>query len=109
MTEQGCIFCQIVSGTLAAPKVWENDQVLAFKDLNPSADTHILIVPKTHIQDFLSVSDLAVLDGFRQAAQELIRENNLTGAYKLIFNGGSYQHVPHLHWHLLGGKLTGHL
>lgn len=109
MTDQNCIFCQIVNGTLAAPKVLENDQVLAFNDLSPSAETHILIVPKEHVPSFLSVAGPALLDSLRQAAQALIRERGLSGAYKLVFNGGSYQHVPHLHWHLLGGKLTGHL
>lgn len=108
METADCIFCKIVNGKVATEKLLDNDQVVAFYDISPSADVHVLIAPKKHVASFIDLEDLSVLDAMRQAGQQLIRQLNLENAYKLVFNGGAYQHVPHLHWHLLGGKLLSH-
>lgn len=103
-----CLFCNIARGLVPAKIIMENSQVVAFYDQSPSAETHVLIVPKAHVASFIEIQDLALWGALRQAAQRLISELNLKKSYKLVFNGGSYQHVPHLHWHLLGGKMTTH-
>lgn len=108
MTTQDCIFCKFVANEIPVSKVLENDLIFVFPSNQPAAETHLLILPKKHIANFMSVKDLAVWEGMRQAAQQLIQEYNLGSSYQLVFNGGSYQHVPHLHWHLLGGKVRSH-
>lgn len=100
-----CIFCKISSGEVETDKVLENEDLVAFNDHSPSADTHVLIVPKRHVESFLSLDGDVLLGKMRRAAQQVIRELNLEGGYRLVFNGGKYQHVPHLHWHVLGGNL----
>lgn len=106
--DSACIFCQVAGGQVPARKVWENELVIAFHDRAPSAETHILIIPKTHVGSFTDLKDLSVWEALRQAARQVIADLNLEKSYKLVFNGGSYQHIPHLHWHLLGGKMTTH-
>lgn len=103
-----CLFCNIARGLVLAKIIMENKQVLAFYDQFPSAETHVLIVPKVHVANFVEIQDLALWDALRQAAQQLVRDLDLDKSYKLVFNGGSYQRIPHLHWHLLGGKMTTH-
>lgn len=103
-----CLFCNIAGGQVPAKIIMANRQVVAFYDQSPSAETHVLIVPKAHVASFTEMTDSALWGAFRQAAQQLISELNLDKSYKLVFNGGSYQHIPHLHWHLLGGKMTTH-
>lgn len=107
MVSKDCIFCKIIKGEMKSNYVLESDKVVAFADLNPVADVHILIVPKRHIEATSTVgkedgNDL--VDMFR-AATELALQKKLN-AYRLTFNAGKYQHVPHLHMHLLsGGKI----
>ncbi len=103
-----CIFCQIVEGKIPAKKVFETDTIVAFPDINPSAETHILIVPKKHIA---GMHDLALEHGPQlaevyQVAKQLVSEYNLSDKqYRVVVNGGKAQHVPHLHFHLLGGNI----
>lgn len=103
-----CIFCKIIKKEIPASFVFESDFVVAFPDINPSADTHILIVPKKHIgavQD-LTTQDGELLSKIYQVANQLVSEYNLEGKqYRIVVNGGKAQHVLHLHFHLLGGKL----
>lgn len=102
-----CIFCQIVQGKLPAKIALETDQVVAFYDINPSADTHILIVPREHIEgiDVLDTRHQGLLAEIFQAAKRLAAEKNLSeDSYRILVNAGKAQHVPHLHFHLLGGK-----
>lgn len=80
-------------------------EVMAFYDHDPSAETDILVVPKTHVPSFMELDESALLDKMRQVVQELVTKNNLSSGYRLVINGGKYQHVPHLHWHILGGEL----
>jgi histidine triad (HIT) family protein len=105
MAENGCIFCAIVEGKIQVEKVGENEGALAFHDTSPSADVHVLIVPKAHVGSFLELRDQETLDSMRELAQGAIKTLKLESGYKLLFNGGNYQHIPHLHWHLLGGVM----
>lgn len=102
-----CIFCKIVKGDTPAKKVADSENVIAFEDVDPSADTHLLIVPKTHIATFLDIKKehLSLISQMLRLTQKLIKDYKLEGKYKLIINGGEYQFVPHLHWHILGGEM----
>src|ERR1700737_2304029 len=100
-----CVFCKISSGEAPANKVLETDEVVCFYDRHPSADIHVLIVPKKHIESFRALDDDALAGKMRRAAQQLIDELSMGDGYRLVINGGRHQHVPHLHWHLLAGEL----
>lgn len=106
-----CLFCGIVAGSVPATIVHETDRTLAFRDLNPAAPTHLLVVPKDHYAD---VADLAAADpayaGEVLAAAALVAaQEGLTGGYRLVTNTGAdaRQTVHHLHVHVLGGRPLG--
>ena len=104
-----CIFCKIVSGEIPAQIVYENENIIAFNDINPAAPEHILIVPKKHIADIdqISSEDKDFTAAMFEAARETAKIKNLSAdGYRLIINNGSAagQEVPHLHMHILGGK-----
>ena len=102
-----CIFCKIVKREIPSNIVYESDSLIVFPDINPSAEIHLLIVPKVHIA---AVTDITpehgkLLAAIYEAVKKLISDNNLTdSAYRVVVNGGKAQHVPHLHFHLLGGQ-----
>ncbi len=99
-----CIFCKIASGETRSAPVYQSDTVMAINDINPVADNHVLIFPKRHIDSVLAVKkgDGEELEEMFSVAQKLIAERKLD-AFRLAFNGGRYQHVPHLHMHLVAG------
>jgi histidine triad (HIT) family protein len=104
-----CIFCKIVQGEIPAGKVYEDDLVLAFKDINPAAPTHVLIIPKEHIPSINEVTPAQqeLMGHILVVAARIAREAGLVGAGCRIVNncgadGG--QTVFHLHFHLLGGR-----
>ena len=104
MTSKDCLFCSIIKGELATQKVLETENVLAIYDVNPVAKIHILIIPKKHIESVMTVSDAEgsdLVDLF-EVAQKIVEDRKLD-AFRLAFNGGKYQHVAHLHMHLLAG------
>lgn len=105
MTNRDCIFCKIVSGEIATEFIAQTDPAVAFWDINPVADVHILIVPKKHIESVGAVTwaDSEELVGLFLLAKKIAKKRKL-GAYRLGFNAGAYQHVPHLHMHLLAGE-----
>ena len=104
-----CIFCQIVAGKIPSDTVYQDEEVIAFRDINPLAPTHLLIIPKRHIttlsQAYETEPHLAehMLNVANQLAQ---REGVSEKGYRLVINCGAEggQLVPHLHLHLLGGK-----
>lgn len=102
-----CVFCNIINRTEDRVFEAENELAVAFKSIAPTADVHILIVPKKHIPAFVDLEsdDKDLFASMISLAQELVKTKNISDGYRLIFNGGKYQSVPHLHWHLLGGKL----
>lgn len=101
-----CIFCKIVEGEIPSNKVLEDEKFLAFHDINPAAPVHILVIPKVHVENFQDAdADLmAKMTPFIQKVANLM-ELDLNG-YRLITNNGDDggQEVPHLHFHILGGK-----
>lgn len=104
-----CLFCAIVAGEIPATTVLETDQVLAFRDINPQAPTHVLVIPKTHYPDVaaLAAADAALLGEVIGAVQQVAAADAVaeTG-YRVVFNTGAEagQTVPHVHAHLLGGR-----
>lgn len=109
MTTENCIFCKIVEGGIPADKVYEDDVCLAFNDISPQAPTHILIVPRVHIEsmDTADRKDKETLGHLLLSAAEIAREKGFAAnGYRVVINtnadGG--QTVFHLHVHLLGGR-----
>lgn len=102
-----CVFCKIIDGQLSSTLRGENDFAVAFDTIQPAASTHVLIVPKKHIPSFteLTDSDGGFLSGMVGLTKELIASMGISDGYKLVTNGGKYQSVKHLHWHLLAGDL----
>lgn len=104
MTSKDCIFCQIIRGEIKTNPVLETETILAINDINPLAQVHIVIMPKKHIESVLTVSkdDSKEVTAMFAAAQKIVQDRQIE-AFRLAFNGGRYQHVPHLHMHLLAG------
>ncbi|MEB3329062.1 MAG: histidine triad nucleotide-binding protein [Candidatus Sericytochromatia bacterium] len=104
-----CLFCRLVAGELPAQKVHEDAYTLAFRDLHPQAPTHLLVIPKRHIGGFaeLTAADGPLLGHLAAAANTAAQEAGLAeGGYRVVCNQGrdAGQTVPHLHWHVLGGR-----
>jgi histidine triad (HIT) family protein len=101
-----CIFCKIVSGAIPSKKIYEDDEVIAFHDINPSAKVHFLIVPKLHIESLASCEEQhqALLGKMLLLAPNLAKEQGLAG-FKTLINTGKDggQLVFHIHVHVLGG------
>lgn len=103
-----CIFCKIIAGDIPSAKVYEDELVYAFKDINPMAPVHILIVPKAHIPscDGIDASNSAVVAHIFEVIPRIAAAKGLTNGYRVVSNCGpdACQSVKHLHFHLLGGK-----
>lgn len=99
-----CIFCQIIKREAPTTIDFENEVMIAFRSKFPVAETHVLLVPKIHVDTFLDLDDQTIAD-LKNAAKQVIEKLGIRGAYKLVINGGKYQAIPHFHWHLLAGKL----
>ena len=104
-----CLFCAIVAGEIPATKVLETDLILAFRDINPQAPTHVLVIPKAHYPDVaaLAAADAALLGEVINAARQVAADEDVTEAgYRVVFNTGAQagQTVPHVHGHVLGGR-----
>ena len=103
-----CIFCKIIKKEIPSSLVFESDTLVVFPDINPSAQTHLLIVPKEHIGGIgdLVLEHAELLAQIYQVANNLVKEYNLENKpYRVVVNGGKAQHVPHIHFHLLAGNL----
>ena len=105
-----CIFCKIVSGDIPSTKIFEDEQVIAFRDINPQAPTHVLVVPKQHIPGVneLAEADEALVGHVYGVIAKLVRELGIDeSGYRVVVNSGAdgQQSVPHLHFHVLGGRL----
>lgn len=104
-----CIFCKIVEGSVPSRKIYENDLVLAFHDIQPAAPVHALIIPKKHVATLNDAAgdDFALIGEIHKAAQLVAKELGVTDSgYRLVNNCGkdAGQVVFHLHYHLLGGE-----
>ncbi|EEG78039.1 histidine triad nucleotide-binding protein [Dethiobacter alkaliphilus] len=105
---EDCIFCKIVRRELPADVVFENEETIAFKDINPMAPTHVLVVPKKHLAslDDLTGDDVGLAGNLLLAVKEVAALSGVAGGYKMLSNCGEAagQVVPHLHFHILAGK-----
>lgn len=102
-----CIFCRIVRGEIPSTRVAESDKALAFRDLNPQAPVHVLVIPKVHVTSLAEASDPEMLGAVMHLATEVARQEGIEkSGYRTVFNtnadGG--QTVDHLHAHVLGGR-----
>ena len=103
-----CIFCKIAEGVIPSSKVYEDDVMLAFRDINPQAPVHVLVIPKTHIAslDEVAAENSDIVKKIFEKIPEIASLAGVTNGYRLISNCGedACQTVKHLHFHILGGK-----
>ena len=103
-----CLFCKILKGEIPSAKVYENDWVYAFRDIQPQAPVHVLVIPKKHLAstDEVDAESSAYVARICEAIPEIAKAEGLGGGYRVITNCGEdgCQSVKHLHFHLLGGK-----
>lgn len=103
-----CLFCKIVKGEIPANIVYKDDDLLAFRDINPQAPEHILIIPRRHISrvEKLEKTDTELMGKLILAAKKIANELKLSKGYRLVFNNGpdAGQEVEHIHLHLMGGR-----
>lgn len=109
MSEQDCLFCKIVAGDTASDLIYKDERSLAFRDINPQAPVHVLIIPREHIEslDEASQKDEAMLGHLLRVAARIANEQGLSeSGYRTVINtgAGAGQSVFHLHVHLLGGR-----
>ena len=106
---ENCIFCKIISGDIPADKVYEDENIIAFNDINPQAPTHILVIPKEHFCNIHTVPNdkQNLFSELFGAVSKIVKEQKLTeNGYRLVINSGKDggQEVDHIHVHLLGGR-----
>jgi len=102
-----CIFCRIAKGEIPSKKVYEDEEILVFHDINPAAPVHLLMVPKEHVDSLMTVEPrhAALLGKMQVLAPRLAREQGATDGFRIVINNGpdGGQEVNHLHVHVLGG------
>ena len=103
-----CLFCKIIAGDIPSTKVYEDETVFAFRDINPQAPTHILVIPKTHISgcNGVTADNSSVVAHIFEVIPQIAQAEGLVNGYRVVSNCGADagQTVPHLHFHILGGK-----
>lgn len=109
---EDCIFCKIIKGEIPSEKVYEDEEILAFKDINPAAPIHILVIPKKHIAMLtdLTQADEAIVGKIYTTINKIAEQEGFKDeGYRVITNCGkdSGQEVMHIHFHILGGKKLG--
>ena len=104
---ENCLFCKIVRGEIPSNKVAESEVAIAFRDVNPQAPTHVLVVPRTHVASLAAAEDAALLGGLMTMAASVARSEGIeSSGYRVVANtgGDGGQTVDHLHLHVLGGR-----
>jgi histidine triad (HIT) family protein len=103
-----CLFCKIIQGEIPSQKVYEDETCFAFRDINPQAPTHVLLVPKHHVSDIADAAGLPdeTLAHLIRVIGKIAAQEGLTNGFRVISNCGpdACQSVPHLHFHILGGE-----
>ena len=103
-----CLFCKIIAGSIPSTKVYEDEKIYAFRDINPQAPTHVLVVPKAHMEDVNDVTseNSAVIARIFEVIPQIAAAEGLVNGYRVVSNCGpdAGQTVQHLHFHILGGK-----
>jgi histidine triad (HIT) family protein len=100
-----CIFCKIANKEIPSDVVYEDQEILGFKNIEPEAPVHLLLIPKKHLEwkDNLGESDFQLLGRLLAIAKDTAQKQNIAPACKLIFNIGKTGHIAHVHLHLIGG------
>lgn len=106
---EDCLFCKIVSGEIPSTKVYEDEKTLCFKDINPEAPVHVLVIPKKHISNIneLSKDDEEIIGHIFGVIKKVTKELGISeSGYRVVSNCNedAGQTVPHVHFHILGGK-----
>ena len=105
---ENCLFCKIIAGDIPSTKVYEDETVLAFRDIAPQAPTHILVIPKTHIGSVAEITaeNSAVVAHIFEVIAQVAKSEGLAEGYRVVSNCGPHagQTVHHLHFHILGGE-----
>ncbi|MGN0746931.1 MAG: histidine triad nucleotide-binding protein [Aristaeellaceae bacterium] len=109
---ENCLFCKIIAGDIPSTKVYEDEMVYAFRDINPQAPTHVLVVPKTHVADVADtdpLDDAALAACIRACKRVAVQEGLTERGFRVVSNCGedACQSVRHLHFHVLGGRKMG--
>ena len=108
---ENCLFCKIIAGDIPSTKVYEDETVLAFRDINPLAPVHVLVVPKLHVKDpdGITAENSGVIAHIFEVIPQIARAEGLENGYRVISTcSPDYgQMVPHLHFHILGGRALG--
>ena len=103
-----CLFCKIVAGDIPSTKVYEDEKILAFRDIAPQAPCHVLVIPKSHIADVngITAENSAIVAHIFQVIPQIAKAEGLENGYRVVSNCGADagQTVQHLHFHILGGK-----
>jgi histidine triad (HIT) family protein len=106
-----CLFCKIIDGQIPATIIYQDERAVAFRDINPQAPVHALIVPRKHVASLneLAEEDDALVGHLHRVAAKLAAEHQLADGFRTVFNTGRLagQSVFHLHLHLLGGRMLG--
>lgn len=106
-----CLFCKIIRGEIPTKKVYEDERVFVFEDINPQAPTHLLIIPKKHLVGLkeAKAEDAEILGYCQLTAAKIARQRGIENGYRTVYNvgAGAGQSVFHLHLHLLGGRNLG--
>jgi histidine triad (HIT) family protein len=106
--DENCIFCKIIDGQISSDKVYDDDHMIAFRDINPQAPTHIVIVPRKHIPYIADMgdSDEPLIGHLIHTATKIAQQEGLDQGYRIVVNNGEQagQTVFHIHFHLLGGR-----
>ena len=103
-----CLFCKIINGEIPSKKVYEDENILAFYDINPQAPVHILVIPKVHIDsvDALDEEKSEIIGYLFTKIPQIAKLGGITNGYRVVSNAGAdaCQSVPHIHFHILGGE-----
>ena len=103
-----CLFCKIIAGDIPSTKVYEDETVYAFRDINPQAPTHVLVVPKAHMEDCNGITpeNSSLVAHIFEVIPQIAKAEGLEKGYRVVSNCGpdAGQTVQHLHFHILGGK-----
>lgn len=103
-----CLFCKIIAGQIPADKLYEDEEILAFRDISPQAPVHFLVIPKKHIAGpaFIEAADEALIGRMLRTGAKIAADLGISEGYRLVFNNGAGagQTVFHIHLHILGGR-----
>lgn len=108
--KEDCIFCKIINNEIPSTRVYEDDTIIAFNDINPIAPVHILVVPKVHINSLMELENNELLKHILEVIKQIAKEQNIDkDGFRVVTNIGENagQEVKHLHFHILGGTKLG--